>query len=37
MVPIHDDDSIGTLTARIHEVEHRLLVDAVASVLGQRS
>ena len=36
-VPIHDDDSSETVGARIHEVEHRLLVDAVASVLGQRS
>ena len=36
-VPIHDDDGIETLTERIHEVEHRLLVDAVATVLEERS
>ena len=36
-VPIHADDSIGTLTERIHRVEHRLLVDAVAAVLEEPS
>ena len=35
-VPIHDDDSIDTLTERIHRVEHRLLVDAVATLLERR-
>ncbi len=35
-VPIHRDDSIDTLTERIHRVEHRLLVHAVAVVLESR-
>ena len=35
-VPIHDNDSIDTLTERIHRVEHRLLVDAVSTLLEQR-
>ena len=35
-IPIHPDDSIGTVAERIHRVEHRLLVDAVASVLEER-
>ena len=35
-IPIHDDDSIDTLTERIHRVEHRLLVDAVATLLERR-
>ena len=35
-VPIHADDSIETLTERIHRVEHRMLVDAVATVLEPR-
>ena len=32
-VPIRDDDSLDTLTERIHRVEHRLLVAAVAAAL----
>ena len=36
-VPIRGDDSIETLTERIHRVEHRLLVDAVATVLEDHS
>ena len=35
-VPILPDDSIDTLAGRIHGVEHRLLVDAVATVLEGR-
>ena len=35
-VPILPDDSIDTLTGRIHRVEHRLLVDAVATLLEGR-
>ena len=35
-IPIDADDSIGTLTERIHRVEHRILVDAVAAVLEER-
>ena len=35
-IPISGDDSIKTLTERIHRVEHRLVVDAVATVLAQR-
>ena len=35
-IPIHDEDSIDSLTERIHRVEHRLLVDAVAAVLEDR-
>ena len=35
-VPIHDDDSIDTLTQRIHQVEHRLIVDSVAALLEER-
>ena len=35
-IPIHDEDSIDSLTERIHRVEHRLLVDAVAAVLEER-
>lgn len=34
-IPIRADDSIGALTARIHRVEHRLLVDAVSTLLEQ--
>ena len=35
-VPIQDDDSIDMLTERIHEVEHRLLVDTVSALLPGR-
>jgi phosphoribosylglycinamide formyltransferase 1 len=28
-VPIHPDDTIATLTARVHEAEHRLLIDTM--------
>lgn len=35
-VPIHDNDSIDTLTQRIHRVEHRLIVDSVAALLEER-
>lgn len=33
-VPIYPDDTLETLEARIHEVEHRLYVQAIAQVLG---
>ena len=32
-IPIRGDDSMETLTERIHRVEHRILVDAVARLL----
>ncbi|MXZ69394.1 MAG: phosphoribosylglycinamide formyltransferase [Acidimicrobiia bacterium] len=35
-VPILQDDTIHTLTERIHRVEHRLLVDSVATLLEGR-
>ena len=35
-IPIRGDDSMETLTERIHRVEHRLLVDAVATLLERR-
>ncbi|MDE0353748.1 MAG: phosphoribosylglycinamide formyltransferase [bacterium] len=35
-VPILPDDSIDTLEERIHRVEHRLLVDTVATLLEGR-
>ena len=34
-IPIRDDDSIDILTDRIHRVEHRLLVEAVTTLLGE--
>ena len=33
-VPIHPDDTVDTLRARIHGVEHRLIVQAIAAVLA---
>lgn len=36
-VPIHPDDTLETLTARIHDVEHRLLVDTIRSLCQQPS
>jgi phosphoribosylglycinamide formyltransferase 1 len=33
-VPIHPDDTLETLEMRVHDVEHRLLVDAIRQVLG---
>lgn len=35
-VPILQEDTIHTLTERIHRVEHRLLVDSVATLLEGR-
>jgi phosphoribosylglycinamide formyltransferase-1 len=35
IVPIHADDTVETLAKRIHKVEHRLLVDAILSVLTE--
>lgn len=35
IVPIHPHDTVGDLEARIHTVEHRLLVRALREVLGQ--
>jgi phosphoribosylglycinamide formyltransferase-1 len=31
-VPIHPSDSLATLTARVHAVEHRLLVATLATL-----
>lgn len=36
-VPIHPDDTLETLEARIHTVEHRLLVDTIAHLCDQRT
>ena len=36
-VPIHPDDTLETLTARIHAVEHRLLVDTIRTLCLQLS
>jgi phosphoribosylglycinamide formyltransferase 1 len=33
-VPVHDDDTVETLSARILEQEHRLYPEAIASVLA---
>ena len=35
-VPIHPTDSLESLTERVHEAEHTLLVDALATVLAKR-
>lgn len=35
-VPIADDDTVATLTARIHDVEHRLLPTVTAALLQGR-
>jgi phosphoribosylglycinamide formyltransferase-1 len=32
-VPIHDDDTLETLERRVHEIEHRLLVEALFKLL----
>jgi folate-dependent phosphoribosylglycinamide formyltransferase PurN len=32
-VPIRPDDTLESLEARVHDVEHRLLVDAIRKVL----
>jgi folate-dependent phosphoribosylglycinamide formyltransferase PurN len=32
-VPIYPDDSLDDLEARVHAVEHRLLVDAIKTAL----
>ena len=34
-VPIRPDDTLDTLTARIHDVEHELLVDTLAALCRQ--
>jgi formyltetrahydrofolate-dependent phosphoribosylglycinamide formyltransferase len=31
-VPIHPDDALDTLTERVHDAEHRLLVDVLANL-----
>lgn len=36
-VPIHPDDTLDTLEARVHAVEHRLLVDTIAHLCEQRT
>ena len=33
IVPIYQDDTLETLEARMHTVEHRLLVEAIRRVL----
>jgi folate-dependent phosphoribosylglycinamide formyltransferase PurN len=33
-VPIHPHDTLDALTARMHEAEHQLIVDAIAKVIG---
>jgi folate-dependent phosphoribosylglycinamide formyltransferase PurN len=33
-VPIHADDTLEMLETRIHQVEHRLLVEAIAKYLS---
>lgn len=35
-VPIHEDDSVETLAARIHEVEHRLLPETIQLIAQGR-
>lgn len=35
-VPIHTDDTLDTLEARVHGVEHRLLVDTLRQLVGSR-
>jgi phosphoribosylglycinamide formyltransferase-1 len=35
-IEVHDDDTVDTLTERLHEVEHRLLPAATADVLAGR-
>ncbi|MEM7095061.1 MAG: phosphoribosylglycinamide formyltransferase [Actinomycetota bacterium] len=32
-VPIHDDDTLDTFEARVHEVEHRIIVQGAAAAL----
>ena len=34
-VPVHPDDTLESFEARVHEVEHRILVEAIRRVLGQ--
>ena len=36
-IPIHPDDTLETLEARVHSVEHRLLVDTIRSLCQQPS
>jgi formyltetrahydrofolate-dependent phosphoribosylglycinamide formyltransferase len=36
VVPITPEDSLETFTARLHGVEHKLIVTAVMSVVGER-
>jgi phosphoribosylglycinamide formyltransferase-1 len=36
-VPIGPDDTLDTLAARIHAVEHQLLIEAIAQVLASPS
>ena len=36
-LPIHEHDSLTTLTDRIHDVEHRLLVQVVAELLAPQT
>lgn len=36
-VPIHPSDTLATLTARVHAAEHRLLVEALATLCAERA
>lgn len=36
-VPIHPDDTLDDLTARIHSAEHALLVDTIAGLVGPQA
>jgi phosphoribosylglycinamide formyltransferase-1 len=36
-VPIHPDDTLEALEARVHIVEHRLLVDTIGALCRQLS
>ncbi len=35
-VPIHPDDTLDTLTERVHDAEHHLLVDVLAGTVAKR-
>lgn len=35
IVPIHPDDTLETLETRVHETEHRLLIEALCSLMCQ--
>jgi formyltetrahydrofolate-dependent phosphoribosylglycinamide formyltransferase len=35
VVPLYPDDTLETFEARIHQAEHRLIVEAIRQILGQ--